>query len=115
MCIRDSHQLVVRDQRVVGVAEQPIDGLPFHVGLQRARHGIDGADQRVAEVDRFLRSRKVLRHRVHQAAAEAERLEPRFAGETPGVLPQRHRLLVGVRDDDIAQQAGCLLYTSRCV
>jgi hypothetical protein len=51
------HQLPVRNQRVVSVAEQPIDRLPFHVGLEGARHGIDGANQRVAEVDRFLRGR----------------------------------------------------------
>jgi len=41
-------------------------------------------------------------------AAEAERLEPRPAGETPGVLPKCHGLFVGVRDDDIAQQARAL-------
>src|SRR6202795_4272463 len=79
----------MRNQRVVGVAEQPIDRLPLHVGLERARHGIDGADQRVTEVDRFLRGREVLRHRVHQATAEAERLEPPPCGETPGDLPKR--------------------------
>jgi len=41
-------------------------------------------------------------------AAEAERLEPGFAGEASGILPQRHGLVVRVCDDDIAQQARAL-------
>ena len=40
--------------------------------------------------------------------AEAERLEPGAAGELAEVPPQRHRLLVGVADDDVAQHADAL-------
>src|SRR5438552_14266676 len=99
------HQDRVRNQAVVSVAEHPVDGLAFLLGLHGPQDGIHGADIGVALPDDLLGRGELAGFRVLHAAAEAERLEPGAAGKLARIAPQRHRFRVGVGDDDVAQHA----------
>src|SRR5690242_8258796 len=102
------HQDRVWNQGVVSVAEHPIDGLAFLLGLHGAQHGVDGSHIGIAHADDLLGRRELAGLGVLHATAEAERLEPGAAGELARIAPQGHRLRVAVTDYDVAQNADAL-------
>src|SRR5882757_2984402 len=102
------HQNRVWNQAVVSVAEHPIDRLSILLGFHGPQYRVDRADIGIAVGDHLLGARESAGLGVLHTPPEAERLEPGAAGELPGIAPQRHCLLVGVGDDDVAQHAHAL-------